>query len=292
MELFFIIFFLFAVGVVAIIIVTSNSSSTSPANIEIQGLIYQQLEIPNDQNIFLLNPEQKLLVFSEGKLIKKMESSFNVKTFLQEVSIKKTNAKISDYQCIVFNEGPFVQIPLKVMDKIVLKDKLYHVFLKLSSVATIAFQVTDIQKLLEYMSFYQNSYSIASFVEDLQTKFSGFFQSWIHQYALEQKISLTTLNYFMLDLEKLLLPQLKKHLLAFGVDLIQFELANFTFESDEEFQKLNNLLIENLKYEILGYTYKEERLKQFLKSVGYSVPVTLNETQVEDQLPSIKDFFK
>jgi membrane protease subunit (stomatin/prohibitin family) len=255
-------------------------------------MIYQQLDIPSDQNIFLVQPGQKLLVFNEGKLIKKYESTFNVKTFLQEVNAKKDNIKLSDFQFIVFNEKLFAQVPLKVMDKVVLKDKLYNVFLKVSSNASIDFQVTDVQKLLEYLSLYQTSYSLATFMEDVRGKFYGFFQSWIHQYALEQKISLTTLNYFMIDLEKLLLPHLKKQLLLMGVDLVRFELANFSFESDEEFQKLNNLLIENLKYEILGYTYKEERLKQFLKTVGYSVPVNLNESQVQEELPSMKDFFK
>jgi membrane protease subunit (stomatin/prohibitin family) len=288
-----IIFFLILIIIfIVFVIVSKKSNNTTPTNIELQGMIYQQLDIPSDQNIFLVQPGQKLLVFNEGKLIKKYESTFNVKTFLQEVNAKKDNIKLSDFQFIVFNEKLFAQVPLKVMDKVVLKDKLYNVFLKVSSNASIDFQVTDVQKLLEYLSLYQTSYSLATFMEDVQGKFYGFFQSWIHQYALEQKVSLTTLNYFMIDLEKLLLPHLKKQLLLMGVDLVRFELANFSFESDEEFQKLNNLLIENLKYEILGYTYKEERLKQFLKSVGYSVPVNLNESQVQEELPSMKDFFK
>jgi membrane protease subunit (stomatin/prohibitin family) len=288
-----IIFFLILIIIfIVFVIVSKNSNNTTPTNIELQGMIYQQLDIPSDQNIFLVQPGQKLLVFNEGKLIKKYESTFNVKTFLQEVNAKKDNIKLSDFQFIVFNEKLFAQVPLKVMDKVVLKDKLYNVFLKVSSNASIDFQVTDVQKLLEYLSLYRTSYSLATFMEDVQGKFYGFFQSWIHQYALEQKVSLTTLNYFMIDLEKLLLPHLKKQLLLMGVDLVRFELANFSFESDEEFQKLNNLLIENLKYEILGYTYKEERLKQFLKTVGYSVPVNLNESQVQEELPSMKDFFK
>jgi hypothetical protein len=242
----------------------------------------------NFQKVYTLEDNQVVVVFKNDKHIETINNNeFAIYEFAKIHQINVKDLDIYSYHFYVFNQSPIYNLSINMEKSIRIMDAEYGIPIGILPKGKISIQITDIPLLFKTLNLFRNSYSYTGFFKDLGVYFQRVVTRGIIQFCYENKVSFIVLNYYVNELEKHVRTMMDLEISEYGMYTTMVEFTEFLLEASDELKQLDSMMLKKQKFDLLKYTYIDEKKKQLMDKIDFRKKAKVNKQELNEDINDI-----
>jgi len=252
-------------------------------------LKYLVVKIPNNSDnelkVYSLKSDQIVCVFLNDKFVESINSDeFSISKYASLNHLNTKDIKFCEYHFYVFNESIVYDLGLKMEIPMKFVDVDYALPISVLPKGRVSFKYVDIPLLFKELNLFRSSYTYSQLFDEIRSRLQLLVSRGIIQFCYEKKITMLLLNFYLDDIDSHMKNIIDSEFEKLGLVSIKVEFIDFSVDQADDIKKIDSIIMKNLKYRLLNYSYTDEKKIQLMKNIKFVQKATVDKTTFEEEV--------
>jgi len=216
-----------------------------------------------------IHGNQSIIVFRKGEFYKEIETSeLDVKEFMKKEKHDNNLFDLEKYDFYIYNHVLENSIDVSSRALKTVFDNKFNLILEFQFSGEYVLEVKDIDSFFEWNVLFEDQYTYSDLLSTVGAEVVNRIQNIICESMIDDKISILTANYYLSQIETVILDNINQIFDDRGIQMIELSLSSIELAETDALKKLDTLLVNRLKLNIPGYSYVIEKKAEFINKIG------------------------